>query len=76
MVSSFLNIKLQSLGYISDDKELVKSVRMQKPLVLRPIHSEAIEDFKEIAHKLEGVDTVKEKNDMKGFFNKVFNLFS
>ena len=76
VVSSFLNIKLQSLGSISDDKELVKSVRMQKPLVLRPIKSEAIDDFKEIALKLEGVGIVNEKNDMKGFFKKVFNLFS
>ncbi|MCM1992665.1 MinD/ParA family protein [Oceanirhabdus seepicola] len=76
VVSSFLSIKLQTLGCISDDKELVKSVRMQKPLVLRSIQSEAIDDFKEIALKLEGSGMVKEKNDMKGFFKKVFNLFS
>ncbi len=76
VVSSFLNIKLQCLGFISDDKELVKSVRMQKPLVLRPVQSEAIQDFKEMALKLEGVGRVNNKNDMKGFFKKVFNLFS
>lgn len=76
VVSTFLNIDLRNIGFISDDKELVKSVRAQKPVVLRAPKSESARDLRKIAERIDGIEKTEIKNDMKGFFKKMFNLFS
>lgn len=74
-VSKFLQIKVEYLGCIIDDKKLVQSVRQQKPFVLLYPNCEASKCIESIAMKLIGQDTVSSAG-AKGLFKRLFNLFS
>jgi len=72
----FLNIKLEHLGSISEDKKLIQSVRMQKPLVINYPNSEAAEDINNVALKLIGLNINKNREGIQGLFKKIFSIFS
>jgi len=72
----FLNIKLEHLGSISEDKKLIQSVRMQKPLVINYPNSEAAEDINNVALKLIGLNINKNRDGIQGLFKKIFSIFS
>lgn len=72
----FLNIKLEHLGSISEDKKLIQSVRMQKPLVINYPNSEAAEDINNVALKLMGSNINKNREGIQGLFKKIFSIFS
>lgn len=74
-VTKFLNIKLGYLGYILDDKKVVKAVRLQEPFVTLYPSCYATKNIEEIAIKIIGQDSI-DNNGAKGLFKKLFNLFS
>jgi flagellar biosynthesis protein FlhG len=75
-VESFLKMKLEYIGYVSEDRKLVQSVRMQQPFVMAFPNCEAAQDIEKIANNIIG--TVKEDNGIgiQGLFKKIFNIFS
>jgi flagellar biosynthesis protein FlhG len=74
-VSRFLEINIEYLGSILEDKKLVQSVRQQKPFVVLYPNCEAARDIENIAMKLIGQD-VNTIDGAKGLFRRLFNIFS
>ncbi|OOM79926.1 MinD/ParA family protein [Clostridium sp. BL-8] len=74
-VSRFLEINIEYLGSILEDKKLVQSVRQQKPFVVLYPNCEASRDIDSIAMKLIGQD-VNTMDGAKGLFRRLFNIFS
>ncbi|WP_040211263.1 MinD/ParA family protein [Clostridium polynesiense] len=72
----FLNIKLEYLGPILEDKRLTQSVRNQKPLVVGYPNSDAGKDIQEIAKGLIGEKNLKEGSGIQNLFKRIFNIFS
>ncbi|WML35428.1 MinD/ParA family protein [Clostridium sp. OS1-26] len=75
-VSKFLNIDLQYLGYLSDDKKLIQAVRKQQPFLISYPNSDVAKDLNYIAGKIIGLETDKRGRSVQDFFKKVFNIFS
>lgn len=75
-VSKFLNIDLQYLGYLSDDKKLVQAVRKQQPFLISYPNSDVAKDLNYIADKIIGLETYKKESSIQDFFKKIFNIFS
>lgn len=75
-VSKFLNINLQYLGYLSDDKKLVQAVRKQQPFLISYPNSDVAKDLNYIAGKIIGLETDKKGSSVQDFFKKIFNIFS
>lgn len=75
-VSKFLNINLQYLGYLSDDKKLVQAVRKQQPFLISYPNSDVAKDLNYIAGKIIGLETDKTESSIQDFFKKIFNIFS
>lgn len=76
-VNKFLNIEIEYLGGIGEDRKLVEAVRRQSPLILSSPESRAAKDIDLIADKILGKDELS--NDgmgLQGFFKKIFNIFS
>lgn len=76
-VNKFLNIEIEYLGGIGEDRKLVEAVRSQSPLILSSPESRAAKDIDLIADKILGKDELT--NDgmgLQGFFKKIFNIFS
>lgn len=74
-VTKFLNIKIEYLGYILDDRKLVQSVRAQKPFVTLYPNCDASKNIEDIAMKILGQDSVN-TGGAKKLFKKLLNLFS
>ena len=74
-VTKFLEIKIDYLGCILDDRKLVQSVRAQQPFVVLYPNCDASKNIEEIAMKIIGQDPVS-AGGAKGLFKKLFNLFS
>lgn len=74
-VTKFLNIKIEYLGYILDDRKLVQSVRVQKPFVTLYPNCDASKNIEDIAMKILGQDSVN-TGGAKKLFKKLLNLFS
>lgn len=74
-VSKFLQIKVEYLGCIMDDKKLVQSVRQQKPFILLYPNCQASKCIESIGMKLMGQDA-SSSDGAKGLFKRLFNLFS
>ncbi len=69
----FLEVKLQFLGYITNDALVAKSVKQQKPFVLCFPECTASKNLNEIAKKIMGQSQGVNKNvGIKGFFNRFF----
>lgn len=76
-VSYFLKIDIKLLGFIAEDRKLIKSVRSQMPIVIGYPNSLAAMDIKNIAGKVIGYKSNKNScNNVEKFFNKLFNIFS
>lgn len=69
----FLQVKLQFLGYVSNDVMVPKAVKQQKPFVLLYPDCMASKNLTEIAKKIMKSPTNNVKDSgIKGFFNKFF----
>lgn len=74
-VNKFLNIDIEYLGCILEDKKLVQSVRQQKPFMVLYPNCEAAKGIENIAMKIMGQEA-NTLNGVKGVFKKLFNVFS
>jgi flagellar biosynthesis protein FlhG len=74
-VKRFLNIDIEYLGCILEDRKLVQSVRQQKPFIVLYPNCDAARDIENIAMKLLGQE-INSLNGAKGLFKKLFNIFS
>lgn len=72
----FLNLKLQHLGNVSDDKKLTQAVRMQTPLVLAYPNSDSAKDIEGIAKGIEGINYKASSDGVQGLFKRIFKVFS
>jgi flagellar biosynthesis protein FlhG len=75
-VSTFLKMKLEFLGSVSEDKKLLQAVRAQQPFVIAYPHCEAAQDIEIIAKKVIGTMDSTKGIGVQGLFKKIFNIFS
>ncbi len=75
-VTRFLNMKLEYLGKIGEDKKLAYAVRAQQPVIVSYPNSEAARDINNIAGKIEGMKDKSSGMGVEGLFKKIFNIFS
>lgn len=75
-VNNFLKMKLDYLGYITEDKKLVQAVRTQQPLVVAYPNCDAAQDINRIAKTISGTIKENEGLGVQGLFKKIFNIFS
>lgn len=74
-VEKFLTIKVNYLGYISEDRKLVEGVRAQVPFTILHPKCDASKSIERISNKLIGNASV-ENMGAEGLFKKLFSLFS
>ena len=75
-VTKFLDMKLDYLGKIGEDKKLVYAVRAQQPVIVSYPNSEVAKDIISIASKLEGTKDKSSGIGVEGLFKKIFSIFS
>ncbi|MCB2308764.1 MinD/ParA family protein [Clostridium estertheticum] len=75
-VIKFLDMKLEYLGKIGEDKKLSYAVRQQEPVVVSYPNSAATQDINKIASKLEGAKDKVSGIGVEGLFKKIFSIFS
>ncbi|MBZ9624523.1 MinD/ParA family protein [Clostridium sp. FP2] len=75
-VTKFLDMKLEYLGKISEDKKLAYAVRAQQPVILSYPSSESARDINSIASKIEGMNDKTSSMGIEGLFKKIFSIFS
>lgn len=75
-VSNFLKMRLEYLGFISDDRKLIQAVRTQQPFVISFPNCEAAQDIGKIARKLVGTSGSEERMGVQGLFKRIFSIFS
>lgn len=75
-VNNFLNMKLDYLGNISDDKKLVEAVRKQEPFVISFPNSTVSREIVDIANKIMGQKQEELGIGVQGLFKKIFSIFS
>ncbi|MPQ32516.1 MinD/ParA family protein [Clostridium estertheticum] len=75
-VNKFLDMKLEYLGKIGEDKKLSYAVRQQEPVVVSYPNSGAAQDINKIASKLEGAKNKVSGIGVEGLFKKIFSIFS
>ncbi|MBU3176391.1 MinD/ParA family protein [Clostridium estertheticum] len=75
-VIKFLDMKLEYLGKIGEDKKLSYAVRQQEPVVVSYPNSGAAQDINKIASKLEGAKDKVSGIGVEGLFKKIFSIFS
>lgn len=72
----FLNIQVEKLGYLTEDVNVSRSVKLQNPFVLQFPNSSVSKNIEAIALKLTNEDYNEERLiTAQGFFNKVVSLF-
>ncbi|NMM61439.1 MinD/ParA family protein [Clostridium sp. P21] len=76
VVKKFLNVKLQYLGNMSEDKKLIKAVRQQEPFLISYPNSDVARDIECIAKKIMGIESEKSGKNIQDLFKKIFNIFS
>lgn len=72
----FLGMELEYLGKIGEDKKLAYAVRAQQPVIVSYPSSEAAQDIRCIARKIEGMNDKKSGIGIEGLFKKIFSIFS
>ncbi|WP_291636430.1 MinD/ParA family protein [Clostridium sp.] len=75
-VTKFLDMKLEYLGKIGEDKKLAYAVRAQQPVIVSYPNSEAAKDINSIAIKIEGIVDTSSGIGIEGLFKKIFSIFS
>lgn len=80
VAGKFLELRLNSLGYILQDDMVIKAVKLQQPFTLSYPRSQAARHVKEISKKLvEAVGEAwerKEDSGIRGFVNRLVNMLS
>lgn len=75
VVNKFLKINIEYLGCILEDKKLVESVKMQKPILISFPRANASINIIKICERILENKTV-EKTERKNVFSRIFNIFS
>jgi len=75
-VMKFLNMKLEYLGKIGEDKKLAYAVRAQQPVIVSYPNSQVAQDINNIANKIEGTKEKSSGMGVEGLFKKIFSIFS
>ncbi len=75
-VTKFLDMKLEYLGKIGEDKKLAYAVRAQQPVIVSYPGSEAAKDINNIASKIEGMKDKSNGMGIEGLFKRIFSVFS
>jgi len=70
----FLNLELESLGCIREDKMLIRAVKEQQPVLLKYPFSHAAEDIQVIAGNLANM-VVPRPFGVQKFLNRLYRLF-
>lgn len=76
VADKYLNLKLEFLGYILDDRKLTESVREQKPVFIKYPNSSSSKNIKDISKRLYYFEEKDEKHGLQRFFKNMFSLFS
>ncbi|MBP2031395.1 flagellar biosynthesis protein FlhG [Clostridium algifaecis] len=76
VVHKFLNISLNYLGYILEDKKITQAVKNQVPFVINYPTSYASKNVNYMAQKLLGAENIKKQNGIQDLFKKIFDIFS
>ncbi|HYE08905.1 MAG TPA: MinD/ParA family protein [Patescibacteria group bacterium] len=78
VTQKFLGVKLQKLGYILNDSNVIKAVKIQQPFVISFSKSEASKNLNEIALTLMDNKELSTTaaSGIKVFINKLTNLFN
>ncbi|MGL4874739.1 MAG: MinD/ParA family protein [Clostridium sp.] len=75
VVMRFLNLNIEYLGCIYEDKKLLESVKIQKPVLVNYPNSKVSKNIEEISCRILREEYVgKEKG--KNIFSRIFNMFS
>lgn len=75
-VKKFLNMNLEHLGSVSEDKKLLLAVRQQDPIVISYPNSYAAKDIDSIAKVIMGKNYEADGEGMVGLFKRMFSIFS
>ncbi|WP_027624816.1 MinD/ParA family protein [Clostridium lundense] len=75
-VNNFLNMNLEHLGNLSDDRKLVEAVRKQKPFIISFPNSSVSKEIMSIANKIMGQKEEHTGDGVEGLFKKIFSIFS
>jgi len=75
-VTKFLDMKVDYLGKIGEDKKLAYAVRQQEPVIVSYPNSEAARDINKIASKIEGMTDKSSGMGVEGLFKRIFSIFS
>ncbi|GAV26175.1 hypothetical protein ciss_21080 [Carboxydothermus islandicus] len=74
--NKFLNLNIEKLGYLLEDRSLSEAVRQMKPFYLQFPNSLVTRNLKKIALKLTSDKLVEQKTDgFAGFFTKLLRIF-
>lgn len=79
VADKFLNLKLDSLGYILQDEMVIRAVKMQQPFVISYPKCQASKFIRDISWKLAASDENKSNNEnsgVKGFISKLVGFLS
>lgn len=76
VVNRFLDVNVECIGSISDDKKVTKAVRNQVPFIINYPTCESSRDIIKIADKLSGYMQRSESVGARGLFKKLFSIFS
>jgi flagellar biosynthesis protein FlhG len=76
VVNRFLNIEVEYLGSMSEDKKLIQAVRQQSPFLISHPNSRISRDINFIAGKLIGVKGEQRERGIQDLFKKIFDIFS
>ncbi|ADL13128.1 MinD/ParA family protein [Acetohalobium arabaticum] len=74
VVNDFLEIQVNVLGTIPEDKNVIKAVKRQHPFWLEFPNSKAANAIKEIRNQLLDIKEENTSTGVKGFFSKLFGL--
>jgi flagellar biosynthesis protein FlhG len=70
----FLGLSVSNLGFVYEDRNMLRAVKSQTPLVLSYPDTISAKCIAEIANRLMYGDEVVQTSGLKGFFNKFFTL--
>lgn len=73
IAGQFLNVKVEYLGYIYEDDELLQAVLKQQPFLVRNPKSKASSCLKHIVAKLEKMDYTDDRGGFSKFLKKLFS---
>jgi flagellar biosynthesis protein FlhG len=75
-VVKFLDMKLDYLGKIGEDRKLSYAVRAQQPVIVSYPGSGAAQDINKIASVIDGIKNKPSGIGLEGLFKKMFSIFS